>query len=110
MSQILRSFVLIAAMTVMALSSGARAEPNVYLCTVDQAAGLHYDKQTKAWGPRAFLKSKYFLRRLTNDDRDKAKGRWWALLQPHPKAEWAFFEFGKDAPMPLAACIEFTDG
>jgi hypothetical protein len=31
------------------------------------------------------------------------KGKWWALLSHHPKANWAFFQFEGDM-MPLATC------
>jgi len=76
----------VSAVLLMALTFSAGAEPSQYLCTVDQTIGLHYDNQTKVWGPRAFLKNKYILRRLTDDDRDKEKGQWWALLQPLSRA------------------------
>jgi hypothetical protein len=107
--RIARSIAVSAALPI-ALTCSAGAEPSQYLCTVDQAVGLHYDQQSKVWGPRAFLKNRYILRRLTDDDRDKVKGKWWALLQPHPKADWAFFESGKNAPMPLAVCIKDANG
>jgi hypothetical protein len=84
----------------------AQADPNQYLCTVEHAAGLHYDKQTNVWKPQEFGSRKYILRRLTDDDRDENKGKWWALLKDNPKANWAFYSYGKDKPMPLASCVE----
>jgi hypothetical protein len=108
MFQFLRGVTLIAALLVMV--SGASAEPDHYLCVVDQAFGLHYNPQTKAWGPQAFSAGKkYLLRRLNGDDRDKAKGKWWSLLLNNPKANWAFFEFGVNEPMPQLACYEGAD-
>jgi hypothetical protein len=89
------------------LPTGGRAEPNQYLCVVEATGGLHYDSQTNVWLPQAFRPGKkYVLRRLTNDDRDKTKGKWWSTLEYHPEANWAFFEFGKDDPMPLVTCFE----
>jgi hypothetical protein len=97
--------IIVAAFCLFATS--ASAGPNQYLCVVEQSAGLHYNKQTNTWGPQVFgINRKYVLRRLTVDDRDSKKGKWWALFKTHEKANWAFFEFGKDNPMPLAACID----
>jgi hypothetical protein len=85
---------------------GAQAEPPTptqYLCIVEHAAGLHYDRQTKVWGPQAFASNgKYIFRRLNDDDRDKQKGNWRYSLAAHPKADWAFFGLGED--MLLLAC------
>jgi hypothetical protein len=85
------------------------ADPNQYRCTVEHAAGLHYDKQTNAWRPQEFGSKKYVLRRLTDDDRDEKKGKWWPLLKDNAKANWAFFDYGEVDPMPLASCIEDKD-
>jgi hypothetical protein len=82
----------------------AQAEPSQYLCVVEHAAGLHYNRQTNEWGPQAFGSKKYVLRQLNDDDRDKKTGRWWSLLEDNPEAHWAFFEFGKEMPMPLLTC------
>jgi hypothetical protein len=84
----------------------AQADPNQYLCTVERAAGLHYDKQTNAWKPQEFGSKQYVLRRLTDDDRDEKKGAYSQLLKGNPKANWAFYWYGVDKPMPLASCIE----
>jgi hypothetical protein len=87
------------------LPTAVRADPNQYLCTVEHAAGLHYDKQTNAWKPQEFGSKKYVLRRLTADDRNE-KSAFSSLLQGNPKANWAFFRYGVEKPMPLASCIE----
>jgi hypothetical protein len=92
----------------IATTTGTQADPGQHLCTVEQAAGLHYDSQTNAWRPQSFATGKkYVLRRLNDDDRDKKKGKWWALLSYHPKANWAFFQFEKDM-MPLSTCEYYT--
>lgn len=92
----------------LAASSGnAPAEPNQYLCTVEHAAGLHYDKQTGAWRPQEFGARKYVLRRITADDRDEKRGKWWALF--NAKYNWAFFNYGEAEPMPVAQCVEDKD-
>jgi hypothetical protein len=70
---------------------------------------LHYDQQSGAWRPEAFAPKKYVFRRLNADDRNKQKGKWWGLFEYHPEANWAFFEFGKDNPMPLTTCFEDTN-
>jgi hypothetical protein len=93
---------------VAASSGSALAVPNQYLCTVEHAAGLHYDKQTGAWRPQEFGSRKYVLRRLTADDRDEKKGKWWPLLKD-AKANWAFFNYGEADPMPVASCVENED-
>jgi hypothetical protein len=91
----------------VAIASGnALAEPNQYLCTVEHAAGLRYDKQTGAWHPQEFGSRKYVLRRLTDDDRDEKKGKWWGLFKGNTKANWAFFPYGEADPMPIASCVE----
>jgi hypothetical protein len=79
-----------------------------YTCFTEHAADLHFDSVLNTWNPQTFVGHKYTLRQLTADDRDRIKGRWSALLERHPNANWAFFEFGKPDPMPLAACIEDT--
>jgi hypothetical protein len=99
---------LAASVLVLGLTIGAHAEADKYVCSVEQAAGLHYEKQTNSWRPQAFgTGTRYLLRRLNASDRDKQKkGNWWALLDGHQEANWAFFEFGKELPMPLASCVE----
>jgi hypothetical protein len=95
----------------IALTTGAKAAPSQYLCIVEHAAGLHYDKQANAWIPQAFgTGGKYILRKLNDDDRDQQKGKWWRLLTHYPNANWALFEFAKDMPMPLVACVEDAGG
>jgi hypothetical protein len=95
----------------IALTTGAKAEPSQYLCIVEHAAGLHYDKQANAWIPQAFgAGGKYVLRKLNDDDRDHQKGKWWRLLTHYPNANWALVEFAKDMPMPLVVCVEDTGG
>src|SRR6516225_4388176 len=76
----------------------AHSEPTQYVCTVEHAAGLHFDSQTSTWGAREFGIRKYMLRRLT--DRDQKK-RWWSSALRDPQANWAFFDFGKDSQTPL---------
>ena len=94
---------IIASIALIVAPIAAAADPNQYLCLVEQSAGLHYDQQSNAWQPRAFgVARKYILRRLNDDDRDEHKGKWWVLLKDEPEANWAFFEFGKTDPMPEA--------
>jgi len=88
------------------MATRAVAEPSQYLCVVKEAAGLHYGSQNSAWQPQAFEMRKYTLRRLTDDDRNHQRGKWWALLDKAPEANWAFFEFGSDTPMPLSICVD----
>jgi hypothetical protein len=78
------------------------------LCSGEQAAGLRYDRTDGAWRPAPFRTEKYLLRRLNPDDRDKQKSKWESMYARHPEANWAFFEFGKVEPMPLAICTEDT--
>ena len=85
--------------------SGVCAEPSQYVCTVEHAAGLQYDKQTDLWGPAPFAPgAKYVVRKISEDDRDHQKGKWWPILELKPEDDWAFFEFGKPDPTPLATC------
>lgn len=88
------------------MATSAVAEPSQYLCVVKEAAGLHYGSQNSAWQLQAFEMRKYTLRRLTDDDQDHQRGKWWALLDKAPEANWAFFEFGSDTPMPLSICVD----
>jgi hypothetical protein len=92
-------------------ASAAHSEPTQYVCTAEHAAGLHFDQQTGVWRAQEFAGKKYTLRRLTDRDRDKTRGKWWPLLEEYPKANWAFFEFGgaDEDPLPLSACIERND-
>jgi len=90
------------------LATAAQAEPSQYLCSIERAAGVAYNKQTKKWETRVDSTGQYVLRKLTDDDRDKKKGHWAHLFSEHPRANWAFFDFGKDDP-PLAACVEKPD-
>jgi hypothetical protein len=85
-----------AAEAILAFATGTtHAEPSQYLCVVEHAVGLHYDKQVRAWGPQSFQSGgKYIFRKLNDDDRGR-----WRLREDYPEANWAFFEFGK--PMPL---------
>jgi hypothetical protein len=84
--------------------SGVCAEPSQYVCTVEHTTGLHYDKQTGVWGPAPFVAgAKFVMRKITDDDRDHQKGKWWALYDEGKCADddWAFFEFAKPDPLPL---------
>jgi hypothetical protein len=63
----------------MAASRSVRADPLQYLCVGERSAGLHYDSQANEWQPQAFSGHKYIFRRLNDDDRDHAKGKWWPL-------------------------------
>jgi hypothetical protein len=96
-----QSLVVVIALT-MVLETGALADSNQYLCIVEHSTGLHYDPQSKAWGPQAFGGRKYIMRRLTDDDRRE----WRVLLQGRPRANWVFFEFGDK--FPTAICEEST--
>ena len=88
------------------MATSAVAEPSQYLCVVKESAGLHYGSQNSAWQLQAFEMRKYTLRRLTDDDRNHQRGKWWALLDKVPEANWAFFEFGSDTPMPLSIYVD----
>ena len=88
------------------LQSEARAiaNPNQYLCVVEQAIGLTYDKQAKHWKPQTFLAPKYILRRLKDED----YARWSTFLKKE-SVNWAFFPFeGQDA-LPVASCSDDAD-
>ena len=90
----------------LALTTVARADPSQYLCVVEQAAGLHYEKQTDAWGPQGFPPGrKYVLRRLTEDD---LKGKYQDLLTDMKLAEsnWGLFRESASDHLPVAACVE----
>jgi hypothetical protein len=89
----------LSAILLVTTTIAAQADPSQYLCIAEQAAGLSYDKQTKAWGPQAFVThKKYILRRLNDDDR-KNKA---ALLKKYPNADWGFFDF--EQAFPTALC------
>jgi hypothetical protein len=92
--------------TAVGLTGNANAEPTQYLCTVEQSAGLHFDRQIGKWRPQEFAGRKYILRRLTDEDHNKQRAKWWATLDAYPEANWAFFEYGKVDPIPLSACKE----
>jgi hypothetical protein len=81
----------------------AHSEPTQYVCTVEHAAGLHFDPQTSTWVTREFGTRKYMLRRLTDHDK---KRRWWSSALRDPQANWAFFDFGKDDQTPLKTCSD----
>jgi hypothetical protein len=81
----------------------AAADPSRYLCVVDDAAGLHYERSIAAWRPQTFKPGhKYIFRHLTPDDRDK--GKWQSLLKIRSEAGWALFDFGEKDPLPEATC------
>jgi hypothetical protein len=65
--------------------------------------------QTGAWRPREFGSRKYVLRRLTADDRDEKKSKWWPLFKDNADANWAFFNYGEADPMPVASCVQTPD-
>jgi hypothetical protein len=44
----------------VASMTGAQAEPSQYICVVEHAAGLHYDRQADTWLPHAFGTSTWF--------------------------------------------------
>lgn len=90
-------------------TTSARAEPSQYLCAAESAGGLHFDRDAQVWRAQEFRARKYMLRRLTDADRDKSS-KWWGLLVGHSQANWAFFEYGKENPMPLTACVEVEEG
>jgi hypothetical protein len=94
---------LLASAILTSIATGALAAPNQYLCITDQAAGLHYDRQTGAWLPQAFSnRTKYILRRLNENDWNGPYHYRLEDQEPHPT--WGFFEFGDD--MPQAVCDE----
>jgi hypothetical protein len=89
-----------------ALLSSANAKTDEYLCTVRQAAGLHYDDKTHEWRSQVFGRdTRYLLRRLR--EHDTAKPSQELLLRYEPKANWGFFKLGNESP--LAACVESSD-
>jgi hypothetical protein len=88
------------------IATKANGEPTQYLCTVEQSAGLHFDKQIGKWRPREFGARKYVLRRLTDEDRNQQTAKWRPLIADNPQADWAFFEYGKTDAMPLSICVE----
>jgi hypothetical protein len=90
-------------------TASARAEPSQYLCATERAGGLHFDRDAQMWRAQEFGARKYVLRRLTDADRDK-NSKWGVLLDHHAQANWAFFEYGKENPMPLTACVEVEEG
>jgi len=93
------------ALSVALATQPAAADPNQYLCIVDEAAGLHYDRSFKEWRPETFKpSSKYIFRHLTPDDRDEQKSKWSAILNSRPKAKWGLFDFGEKEAVPQATC------
>jgi hypothetical protein len=93
----------IAAMLLLS-STLARGDPVAYICFGEHTASLQYDSGTGTWNDQALGRHKYIFRRLTENDRDHEKGKWWPLLDKYPGADWAFFEFGKSDAMPLSQC------
>jgi hypothetical protein len=88
------------------IATNALAAPSQYLCITDQAAGLHYDRQTGAWIPQAFSnRPKYILRHLTDDD---WKGEYRSILKDQtPQPTWGFFAIGGEfTDQPQATCYE----
>lgn len=80
----------------------ARAEPNQYLCVVDQAVGFQFDAKANQWHPQVFSPGKkYIIRRLTADDRSE-QSKWSALYKADDN--WAFFIFGDKDAGPWATC------
>jgi hypothetical protein len=45
---------LMASLALLASPIAAAAEPEQYLCVVEQSAGLHYNQQNKQWAPQGF--------------------------------------------------------
>jgi hypothetical protein len=97
------------AIILFASSSVTKADPSEYICYGEHAVGLRYDGDTRNWNESDFTHHKYIFRRLTDDDRSRAKGKLSTLLNKHPNANWAFFEFGVSDPVPLSEC-EYADG
>jgi hypothetical protein len=88
----------------IASSTIARSEPRRYVCYGEHTVGLQYNSGTGTWNDQAVVHHKYIFRQLTEADRDPEKGKWRALLNKHPEANWAFFDFGKPDSMPLSDC------
>jgi hypothetical protein len=89
----------------MSVTITANAEPTQYLCLVEQASGLHYDKQSDSWRPWVFdVGLRYILRRLNDDDRHQFRHD---LDRLGAGANWVFMEFGKD--WAEALCSDNTD-
>jgi hypothetical protein len=93
----------------LATANPALAEPTQYVCIAEHSGGLHFDRQTGTWHAQVFVPGKYILRRVTDRDRDRTQGKWWSSFEHHPDANWAFFDFGKDDPIPLTVCVEGKD-
>ncbi len=54
----------------LALATAVHSEPSQYLCITEQATGLHYDDQSKAWHPQVFTPGeRYSFRHLTDDEK-----------------------------------------
>jgi hypothetical protein len=48
----------------------AYAEPNQYLCIVEQVAGVHFSGKARSWVPQVYAPGrKFVLRRLKGDER-----------------------------------------
>src|SRR5262245_31147841 len=86
--------------------ASTHASTDQYLCTVQQAARLHYDDKTNEWRSHMFgAGARYTLRRLTEDD--TRRPTYQMLLRYQPKASWGFFTTEDESP--LAACLESGD-
>lgn len=82
----------LSALLLVAATGAAQAEPS-YLCTAEQSATLHFDRQVRAWAPQAaFVSGDRFLLCRVNDDECNT----W-----HSDARWGFFKFGETLPMAL---------
>jgi hypothetical protein len=45
---------LMTSLALLAIPIAATAEPDQYLCVVEQSTGLHYNQQLKQWTPQEF--------------------------------------------------------
>jgi hypothetical protein len=100
----MRSKATVAATLLIAFATAARGDPLQYICFGEHTADLQYDSEKHTWSERILAPRKYIFRRLTEADRDHQYGKWSALFDKHSDARWAFFEFGKIDPVPLAVC------
>jgi hypothetical protein len=100
----MRSKVMVAIALLIASATVVRSDPLQYVCFGEHTADLQYDSEKRAWSDQTLAHHKYVFRQLTKADHDSQSGKWWAVFDKHPGANWAFFEFGNIDPTPLAVC------
>ena len=96
------SWVIATGLLSIAISS-SQAATDQYSCSVKHSAGLHFDQAVDTWIAQPSTSGrKYILRHFSEDERNDLGYR--LLVRVEPKAHWAFFKLGDQAP--LAACFE----